>query len=405
MAQSHRAVGLAALVAMASITLVASGASHGVHAIVGARVVAAPGQVIEKGTVVIRDGLIEAVGPNVQPPADARVWPGDGLTVYAGLIDALVMPPEPPRRTGDGQGPATAPSRPAAAPGAAHALPSVRPERRVAEATTIDAKQIEALRNAGFTAAHMTSRDGIFRGSSAVVALGDGRLNENLVRADVAQVVALQPQRGGYPGALMGAIAVARQGFLDARWYRDAMAAYGKAPATVRRPEANVAWEALQPVISGAQPVMLVADDMLLVLRAAALAKEAAVTAFVAGAGDEYKRAPEIAATRMRLVVPVDYPDALNVADEAEAVEVTTQALRHWQDAPGNAAALERAGVAFALTANGLKDVARFRANVAQAVDRGLSRDAALAAVTTVPARLLGLSDRLGTVEPDGSRT
>ena len=60
--------------------------------------------------------------------------------------------------------------------------------------------------------------------------------------------------------------------------------------------------------------------------------------------------------------------------------------------------ALSRAGVTFALTSNGLKDVKSFRGNVAKAIQRGLDPGAALAAVTTVPAQLLGLSDRLGTI-------
>jgi imidazolonepropionase-like amidohydrolase len=259
---------------------------------------------------------------------------------------------------------------------------------------------VEALRAAGFTAAHYAARDGIFRGSGAVVALGDGRFNGNLVMADAAQVVALQPQRGGYPGSLMGAVAVVRQGFLDARWHRDALAAYAKAPGTTARPAANLALDALLPAVEGRQPVLFVADDMLVVLRAAALAREAEVRAIVATAGDEYKRATEVAAVGLDLVVPVNFPDVPDVADDGDAAEVTSQTLRHWQNAPGNAAALAKAGASFALTANGLKDVGRFREHVALAIERGLPADAALAAVTTVPARLLGLGDRLGSLEP-----
>ena len=392
------AVSMAA--AVTSSLLVASGAPHRVHAIVGARIVTAPGQVIEKGTVVMRDGLVAAVGADVQPPADARVWKGDGLTVYPGLIDAFIMPPEPPRRPAEGASAGAPGSRSPTPAGAAHPLPSVRPERRVAEGPPLDAKQAESLRHAGFTAVHLAARDGVFRGSSAVVALGEGSLGENIVAADAAQVVALAPQRQGYPGSLMGAVATVRQGFLDARWYRDALATYAKAPRAAARPAANLAWEALQPTVSGSRPVMLVADDMLTVLRAAAVAKEAGVRAFVAGGGDEYKRAREIAAAGVDLVVPANFPEAPDVAEAEDAVEVTLQALRHWQNAPGNPAALSQAKVRFALSTSGLKDVARFRANVETAIGRGLAADEALAAVTTTPARLLGLSDRLGTIEP-----
>src|SRR5580658_857801 len=59
----------------------------GVHALVGGKVVVKPGQVLDSATVLIRDGLIEAVGANVITPADARVWDMKGLTIYAGFID------------------------------------------------------------------------------------------------------------------------------------------------------------------------------------------------------------------------------------------------------------------------------------------------------------------------------
>jgi imidazolonepropionase-like amidohydrolase len=397
----------AALLAAAALAIAppARAATPRVHAIVGARIVPAPGQVIERGTVVMRDGLIVAVGANVPVPPDARVWPGDSLTVYAGLVDAFVLAPESgggPARPAAGGGPNRPGLHDTAQParGAASAQAAVRAETRVVESLALDRSALETLRAAGFTAAHVAPRQGIVRGASAVVALGDGPLNANTLRADAAQVVAIQPAQGGYPGSLMGAIALIRQTFLDAAWYREALAAWGRRPAAAPRPETNVSLEALQAAIAGRQPVTFVADEMLEVLRAGALAREAGVSAHVVGAGDEYKRAAAIAASGLPLVVPVHFPEAPKVDDEANALEVTTEELRHWQDAPGNAAALARAGVTFALTANGLKDAKSFRANVAKAIARGLTEAQALAAVTTTPARLLGLEARLGTIEP-----
>jgi len=376
-----------------------------VHAIVNARLVVAPGQVIPRGTIVLRDGIITALGANVAVPADARVWPGDSLTVYPGLIDAFVMPAETPAGP-PGMGgmaaarPGGAPQAPSPPRGAAHELASVTPEVRVVESAPLGKEQIESLRAAGFAVAQVAPRKGIVRGQSAVVGLGDGPLNANVVAADAAQVVAFDPVREGYPGSLMGTIAVVRQALLDAKWYREAQALYAKNPAGGERPPENLAWAALAPVIEKRQPALFVADEMLEVLRAAAVAKEAGITPWVVGAGDEYKRAKEIAATGLPLVVPVNFPEAPDVSDSAAALEVSTEELRHWDQAPGNAAVLKRAGVSFALTANGLKEPKSFRANVAKAIGRGLPADEALAAVTTVPARLLGLADRLGTLAP-----
>lgn len=368
----------------------APAASPGVHAIVGARIVTAPGQVIERGTLVMRDGLIVAVGPDLAVPADARVWDGAGLTVYAGLIDAHVTLADPA---------SGAVSKPAPR-GAAADLASVRPEFRAITALPLSKDQLEAYRAAGFAAAQVVPLRGIVKGTSAVVGLSTV-VNASVLKADAAQVIALEPDSAGYPRSLMGAVAVIRQALSDARWYRDANALYAKPSKTARtRPSANVSWAALEPVVAGTQSVLFEASDMLDVLRGAAIAREAGVKAQVLGGGDEYKRVKEIAAAGLPLVVPVAFPEAPEVNDPDAAIEVSTEELRYWDQAPGNAAALERAGIKFAFTGAGLKDVKTFRGRVRRAIERGLSADAALAAVTTVPAEMLGLADRVGTIAP-----
>jgi imidazolonepropionase-like amidohydrolase len=367
-----------------------------VHAIVGARIVTAPGHVIERGTIVMRDGIITAIGRDVAIPADATVWREDSLTVYPGMIDVEVTGPDAPSSASASpvRNPNTTPSY---GKGAGHELSSVRPEGHVVESLPLPSDQIESLRGAGFAAVQVIPRRGIVRGQSAVIGLGAGRPNANLIANDVAQVVALNPDTVGYPGSLMGAVAVVRQALIDARWYHDVNATYAKKPDGKTRPEENVSWAALEPVIAGRQPLLFLADDMLEVLRAEAIAREAGIKAQIAGAGDEYKRAKDLVGATP-LVVPVNFPAAPDVSDPDRAVEVSTEELRYWNEAPGNPAALARAGATFALTASGLADTRSFRARVGRAIGRGLDPDRALAAVTTVPAALLGLSDRLGTI-------
>ncbi len=402
----HRLLRAGAVLAAVVLGVVpaARAATPRVHAIRNARIVTAPGHVIARGIVVMRDGIITAVGADAVIPADARVWDGDSLTVYAGLVDAFVMPSAPAPGGGGGAPfgggrPGPAPAAPESPKGAVHELASVHAEYRVVENLPLDGAQAEALRAAGFAAAQLAPRAGIVRGTSALIGLGGG-VNASVVRSDAAQVMALEPNRGSsYPGSLMGVISVLRQVFLDAKWYRDARAAAARRAGTERVPE-NLTWAALQPVIGGQQPVVMVADEMLEVLQASRIASEAGVTASIVTAGDEYKRVAVIAATGRTLIVPVNFPDAPDVADDANALEVRTEELRHWQAAPGNPAALARADVTFALTANGLKDVKTFRGMVAKAIARGLSADDALAAVTTTPARLLGAEGRLGVIAP-----
>ncbi len=376
----------------------AAAATPRVHAIVGARIVTRPGQVIERGTIVLRDGVIEAVGAKVQVPADARVWEGTGLTVWPGMIDPFVSPPAPERSRARGAARSTA--RVEASEGAGHALATVTPERRMVAEDALDAKRIEALREAGFTAANVVPETGILRGQSAVFGLGDGASNRRLLKSDAAAIMSIETAPVGYPGSRMGAIAVMRQAFLDAAWYRDVRNAYARSPVGVERPEYNTAWDALQPLLQGAQPAFVRVDDMLGVLEAAHIGREAGFTPVVVGAGDSYKRVEEIAATGVSLIVPVRYPEVPDVSDPDDAVEVATEALRYWQDAPGNASVLAKRGIRFALTARMLEKPKAFRGAVTEAIARGLTPDQALAAVTTVPAAMLGLSNRIGTLAP-----
>src|SRR5262245_21892195 len=160
--------------ALLTLVPMAHAAAPRVHAIVGARIVTAPGKVIERGTIVMRDGVITAVGANVAVPPDARVWPGDSLTVYPGLIDAYVMvseaAPAGPAQPGNRR-----PPQPASTDrGAAHPLGAVRAETRMSELPPPSADQLESLRAAGFTVAQVAPREGVVRGWSAVRGLQPG---------------------------------------------------------------------------------------------------------------------------------------------------------------------------------------------------------------------------------------
>src|SRR5207249_3949751 len=174
-----------------------------VHAIVGAKIVVAPGKTIDHGTIVIRDGVIAAVGTNVPIPADARIWEGDSLTIYPGLIDAFVLPSDAAAAGGQGGRPAgrqqggrpaqTQESQPPRGP--AHEVPGVHPEKRVVESLPLSNDQIESLRAAGFAAIQLAPRNGILRGTSTVIGLGQGAPNRNVVTEDAAHVIALDPDR------------------------------------------------------------------------------------------------------------------------------------------------------------------------------------------------------------------
>ncbi len=246
------------------------GAGVDVYAITNARVVTVSGSTIERGTVVIRDGLIAAVGANVSAPPDARTIDGTGLTVYPGLIDAstsLAIPrptPAPaPAGGGGGGGLAglfgqTAPS--AVSPNSTQP-PGLQPEILAADIIRPGGPEVEAARNAGITTAQTAPRGNIFLGQSAVINLAGDTPQQMIVRTPVALYVGLNPiGQGNYPGSLMGVFSSVRQMLLDARRFREANEIYERNPRGLRRPEQDKSLAALLPVLARQMPVVMQAD-------------------------------------------------------------------------------------------------------------------------------------------------
>ncbi len=383
-------------------------ASPRVHALVGGRIVVAPGRVIENGTLVIRDGVIAAVGAGLTPPADARVWDVTGRTLYAGFIETgttLFLPdawkPAAPRT--DDAAPAAPASAAAPRTGTYAWNPRVTPERTAARALAPDAKGIEKLRALGFTTANVAPARGIFRGTGALVGTGSVGFNTGLVRPATGQELAFEfgnfTERS-YPTSLMGAMALVRQTFLDAQWYAAAQAAYVANPAGRERPETNESLAALAPVVSGAQPVLFEISDELDVPRVLGLAAEFKLNVALRGSGTEYRVRDVLAQAKVPVVLALDFPEVPEVEVAEKAVDIQLHELQHWELAPANAARLAEAGVPIILTTAKLKKPeTEFWARVRKAVGRGLSPDAALAALTTTPAGLLGVGATQGTLE------
>ncbi len=362
----------------------------GFHALTGARVVVAPGNVVENATVVIRDGLIESVAAGAAAPAGARVWPMAGHTIYSGFIDAhshVGMPGEVPD---EDRGPVNWNRQ-------------VRAFTSAADEFSGGASRTAELRQQGFTAALTLPQLGIFHGSGAVVSLGDGAAGERVIRPGVVHGLSLvRDNRAGpgYPTSAMGAITFIRQTFHDADWYDRAHRAWASNPEGLKRPERDRALEALVPVVRGEAPVIFQTRDEDEYLRALSLADEFSVNAWFRGSGFEYRILDQVREANRPLVLPLTYPSAPNVATPEQALGVSLEALRHWDLAPENPGRLADAGIRFALTADGLSNGTDFLRNLRTAVSRGLPADAALAALTTTPAELLGVQRTHGTVAP-----
>ena len=387
----------------------------GVHALTGAQVVVKPGQLLTNATIIIRDGLIVAVAPDAAIPPDARVWDLKGLTIYAGFIDPyLTLGPKnesaPARRRLDltaggpkffGVNQQETDAGGVTGPGSDVAL--VTPEHRIAQNFLPDAKAFEKLREIGFTTANVVPDHGILRGTSAFVALGETDANRAVIKPDVFQHIAFDTERRRediYPVSLMGTIAVVRQTFFDAHHYALDQADYLKHPAGRNRPAYNMGLESLAPAVEKKMRVILDPQDALMVDRSTRLAQELNLDIYIVSSGQEWRRPDLAKAAAVPFIVPLNFPELPKMPSDDDWDQVSLDELRAWDWAPENPAVLQNQGLEIALTTFGLDDKKDFRKNLRLAIDRGLSESNALAALTTVPAKLCGLDSVLGTIEP-----
>ena len=355
-------------------------------ALKGARVVTEAGRAIDGAVILVRKGRIQSVGKDVDIPDDVQAIDLTGQTIYPGLIDAYTE---------------QSVSTDAAQAGAPYWNSQVRPQLRVAGQYRRDLKANAAARKMGVTAQLVAPAGGVLKGAGSVVLTSDVEQSQVVVRADVTQHIRLTVDRGRdtYPKSPMGAVALARQAFYDADWYRQAHRAAAN-DSTLSRPVRNDALQALNDARDQNTPFVVDTSNELFFLRADRFAREFGLNLIVRGSGNEYRRLEEIRATGRPVIVPVNFPKPPNVGTYESALDVTLESLMHWDHAPQNAAKLEKAGIRFALCSQGMSDHSKFLEHVRKAVSRGLSEDGALRALTTVPAELFGVGSDLGKIEP-----
>ncbi len=366
-----------------------------IYALTNAAVHLEPGKVVKNGTVLLRDGLIEAAGPRVNIPADATVISLEGMDIYPGFIESYweVSPGNQGRAAG-----ATPPR--AQTTITSHWSERVHPSRSVFSGLKPDSSDLASLRKLGFTAANLVPARGIFRGQTAVIQLTDWGPEASL-SDNVTQALAFEyggQQDGEYPRSLLGSIALIRQTILDAQWYARARDIYRRYPQFNESPEVNEDLADLAQALAENKPFLFTTDDELASLRAGEIAAEFGLPLWVAGNGYEYRRLQALKELNAFFIIPVNFPKAPEVATLENELRVSLEALRHWDQAPDNPQRLHRGGIPFTLTSGKLQDRSQFKANLSRSVERGFDPRQALAALTTIPAERLGLSASHGKI-------
>ena len=363
-----------------------------VWAIVGADAVIRPGERLSDAVIVIRDGVILAVGSDadeVVPPLGARVVDATGLVAYPGLVE-MRLEIDASEAAGE-----------ASREGGAHWNPRIVPQLDAARLALPGDSVRRNLRELGFTVAAVHPSHGILRGRTATWSLAETEPR----RLGGRPMMSAAFEHGGswdrasYPGAFVGAVALLRQTLQDAQWHAIARAQWREDPEGLETPIAAAALEALEPVVAGETPILLATDSELELLEAAELAAEFDLPLVAGGSGDEYRRLAEVAAAGVPVVVPLDFPETPRADSPWEASELTLRELLAWEQAPTNPRRLLDAGVEVALTTHGLEDRGDLPRRIRETYDAGLDEDLVLAAFTTTPARLLGIDSMVGTIE------
>lgn len=383
----------------------------GVWALTNARIETVTRGTIERGTIVVRNGVIEAVGASVNPPADAQIMDLSGKTVVPAFIDltsslGVRQPADAGRGGGRGGPPQPIPGFPNAEPDVTTEVRMVglEPDRVIAKELNIAATDARGLREYGIGAVLVAPSRGLFRGLSALVPLRDDTASRWIVKSPVALHVGYQTVPGEYPSNLLGVIAYQRQALYDAQRHALVLDRYKANPRGMPRTAHNAELEALVPVVKGEMPVFIAASSENEILRALALQKEFNIKLHVVGAVEAF-RAVNALKTARPPVVTVDFPTPQQTtgwqyhmstrrdpADSATRVAAATRLIE------GNAAALHAAGIRFALASGGLP-VNTFMENVRKAIAAGLPRATALEALTIRAAEVAGVEAQLGSIE------
>lgn len=356
------------------------------YVLTGCKIVVSADKSIPIGMMIVENGRIKNIGIVEIPPRDAVKIDLSGYTIYPSFIDmysSVGMPKPTPRK---GKADMTMSLK----EGPYYWNEAIHPEVNAYELyKSSNFKDRSEYLKAGFGAIATHHADGVLRGTSVLMSLSENPTVENVIKSEAANHYSFSrgTSRNPYPSSQMGAIALIRQFIYDAKWYDN---------LNIKNKE-NIS------LIKGLKnlqlPQIFGLSTKLEIMRTAEIAEEFNFMLIAKGGGDEFERIPEIKASKAKLIIPVNFPSAFDMADPYAARFVSLQDLKRWELAPYNPYFLYRSGIQFAITSDGLKKKSDFLKNVRKAVKHGLPKEEALRALTQTPADLLNVDDEMGTLE------
>ncbi|MCH2022263.1 MAG: amidohydrolase family protein [Saprospiraceae bacterium] len=359
----------------------------GHYAFINATIYASPENKIEKGTLLIKKGEIVDVGPSVIIPDDAVKIDLAGKYIYPSFIELSgnYGLPKPQPITTKSKSHRMLSDK----DGAYSWNETLKPEQAAATVFKVDNKAAETYRKIGFGTMLTHHRDGMARGSSALVLLGEENEHKMILNPKASSHYSFikGSSKQKYPNSRMGAIALLRQTYYDGQWYSK--------NTTLRTYNISLeSWNALQEL-----PQFFEISNRLDLLRADKIGDEFGIQYIFRGSGDEYMRIDAIKKTNAPIIVPLRFPKPFDVSDPFDTEEISLTQMKHWELAPSNPARIANAGIEFTLTADLLKDKKTFWGALRKAYQHGLSEIDIIKALTVTPAKLIKADNILGTLE------
>ncbi len=343
---------------------------------------------IENATLLIKEGKVVGVGKNLTIPEGYTEMNMEGKFIYPSFIDLHTNYGMPEVKRGGFNWGSAEVIEPATE-GAYNANDAIKTHISASEVFTANEKEAEEMRNLGFGTVLTFHPDGLARGTSALVSLGEDSENNLILKSMVGSHYSFEKgtSKQTYPISDMGYVAVLRQTHFDADWYKSAK-------------NKDFFDQTLEAYNSQRElPQFFTVGDWQEVLRADNMGDELGKQYIIKTGGDEYRRLFELKKTNAKLIVPINFPKAMEVGDPLEALEVSLDQMKHWELAPTNLAKLQENNMSFALTTSDLKSKKEFWKNLRTAIKHGLSEEMALKALTETPAEMIGAGNMIGTLE------
>ncbi len=332
-------------------------------------------------TLLIQDGKILKFAEGLVAPKDAIATDLKGKHIYPAFIDLYSDYGMPEIKKTD--------YKDASKKGAFGWNQAIKSDVEAHKLFLHNQAKADELRKLGFGAVLTFNKDGIVRGSGALVCLSNTKENESIIKDKAAAFYSFNkgtsPQ--DYPSSLMGGIALLRQTYYDGIWYK----------TNQTKTEYNITLEAFNKLQE--LPSIFEGGDKYNDLRGKNVGDEFKTKYIIKGGGNEYQRLYDIQNTFSKFIIPVNYPEALDIEDPYDAEQASLSELKHWEMAPVNLAMLEKNYVQFCITTADLKNKSDFLKNLRKAIKYGLTEKTALKALTYNPANFIGVQDKIGSLK------